>query len=187
MQNTSAMETTTITSEKNAANNFGKVNTSSELTASSEVMDNLIAEGGENFLNYLNRQGLVNDHNTLVLSSNHHYYYDDSELLGVTTLINMKKLNMINHLDGFLNTLCNVMAPETNFIGCFSDIDNQKDNGFYTRLYKGLINFLDSKTDNDIDRKDVSRILETQGYKIMDMTVINGLTYFRSQYIGNAA
>ncbi len=181
------METTTITSEKNAASNFNQVNTSTEITASSEVMDNLIAEGGENFLNYLNRQGLVNDPNTLVLSSNHHYYYDDSELLGVTTLVNMKKLNMISHLDGFLNTLCTVMAPETNFIGCFSDSDNQKDNGFYNRLYKGLINFLDSKTDNDIDRKAVSRILETQGYKIMDMTVINGLTYFRSQYIGNAA
>ena len=181
------METTTITSEKNTASNSYQVNTSTEITASSEVMDNLIAEGGENFLNYLNRQGLVNDPNTLVLSSNHHYYYDDSELLGVTTLVNMKKLNMISHLDGFLNTLCTVMAPETNFIGCFSDSDNQKDNGFYNRLYKGLINFLDSKTDNDIDRKAVSRILETQGYKIMDMTVINGLTYFRSQYIGNAA
>jgi hypothetical protein len=94
---------------------------------------------------------------------------------------------MINHLDGFLQTLCGVMAPKTNFIGCFSDSDNQKDSRLYNRLYKGFINFLDSKTDKDIDRKDVSRILETQGYRIMDMTVINGLTYFRTQYIGDAA
>ena len=181
------METTTITTERRAGNNFGLSKSLSEQAVSSEVMDNLIAEGGENFLNYLDRQGLVNDPNTLVLSSNHHYYYDDSELESVTTLINMKKLNMISHLDGFLNTLCNVLAPKTNFIGCFSDSDNQKDNGLYNRLYKGLINFLDSRTDKDIDRKDVSRILETQGYKIMDMTVINGLTYFRTQYIGDAA
>jgi hypothetical protein len=187
MKNKSAMETTAITTEKNAVNNFGRVNSSTELKATNEVMDNLIAEGGENFLNYLNRLGLVNDSNTLVLPSNQHYYYDNSELQGVTTLINMKKLNMIRHLDSFLDTLCNVMAPKTNFIGCFSDSDNQKNNGFYSRMRKGLINFLDSKTDNDIDRKDVSRILETQGYKIMDMTVINGLTYFRTQYTGNAA
>jgi hypothetical protein len=181
------MKITGITTENKAENNSAKVNTSSEMTASREVMDNLIAEGGENFLNYLNRQGLVNDPNTLVLSSNHHYYYDNAELQGVTTLVNMKKLNMISHLDGFLETLCSVMAPQTNFIGCFSDSDTQEDNGLYNRIYKGLINFLDSKTDKNIDRKDVSRILETQGYKIMDMTVINGLTYFRTQYIGIAA
>jgi hypothetical protein len=181
------METTTITTGRNNENNFGISRDLSEKAASSEVMDNLIAEGGENFLNYLNRQGLVNDPNTLVLSSNHHYYYDNSELQGVTTLINMKKLNMISHLDSFLNTLCNVMAPKTNFIGCFSDSDNQKDNRLYNRIYKSVINFLDSKTDKDIDSKHVSRILETQGYKIMDMTVINGLTYFRTQYIGDAA
>jgi hypothetical protein len=181
------METTAITTEKNAVNNSGRVNSSAGLKHADEVMDNLISEGGENFLNYLNRQGLVNDSNTLVLSSNHHYYYDNSELQGVTTLINMKKLNMISHLDSFLDTLCNVMAPRTNFIGCFSDSDTQKDNGFYNKMRKSFINFLDSKTDNNIDRKDVSRILETQGYKVMDMTVINGLTYFRTQYIGNAA
>jgi hypothetical protein len=181
------METTTITTEGKAGNNFGISKSLSENAASTEVMENLIAEGGENFLNYLNRQGLVNDPNTLVLSSNHHYYYDNSELQGVTTLVNMKKLNMISHLDSFLNTLCNVMAPETNFIGCFSDSDNQENVGIYNRLYKGLINFLDSKTDKEIDKKDVSRILETQGYKVMDMTVINGLTYFRTQYIGDAA
>jgi hypothetical protein len=181
------METTTITTEKRAENTFGISRSLSEKAASSEVMDNLIAEGGENFLNYLDRQGLVNDPNTLVLSSNHHYYYDNSELQGVTTLINMKKLNMISHLDSFLNTLCNVMAPQTNFIGCFSDSDIQKDNGLYNRIYKSVINFLDSKTDKEIDKKDVSRILETQGYKIMDMTVINGLTYFRTQYMGDAA
>ena len=181
------MMTTATTNDKVTGDTFGKSKISAEMSVSTEVMDNLIAEGGENFLNYLNRQGLVNDANTLVLSSNHHYYYDNSELEGVTTLINMKKLNMINHLDGFLQTLCGVMAPRTNFIGCFSDSENQENIGLYNRLYKGLINFLDSKTDNDIDRKDVSRILETQGYKIMDMTVINGLTYFRTQYIGDAA
>jgi hypothetical protein len=175
------------TTDKKAGNNLGEGRSFAEMTVSTEVMDNLIAEGGENFVNYLNRQGLVNDPNTLVLSSNHHYYYDNAELQSVTTVVNMKKLNMINHLDGFLQTLCGVMAPKTNFIGCFSDSDNQKDSRLYNRLYKGFINFLDSKTDKDIDRKDVSRILETQGYRIMDMTVINGLTYFRTQYIGDAA
>jgi hypothetical protein len=54
-------------------------------------------------------------------------------------------------------------------------------------LYKKVINFLDSKIDVDIDRKDFSRLLESHGFKIIDMTEINGLTYFRTQNFRRAA
>ncbi len=184
MENNTAINNSGMTTEKSSMMYSGMGKNSSEISTSGNVMNNLIAEGGENFVNYISRLGFVNDQNVLVLSSNHHYYYDDSELQSVTTLINLKKLNLIKHLDNFMTTLCSVMSPKTDFIGCFSDKKNQKDESLYSKFSKGLINFLDSKTDKSIDRKDVYRLLELQGHKIVDMTEINGLTYFKAQYNG---
>jgi len=117
----------------------------------------------------------------LVLSSKHHYYYDHNELESVTTLINIKKLNLIKHLDSFLHSVCNILSPKTNFVGCFHDWKIQKDSGLTSRMYKGFINFIDDKVDISIDKNEVSRLLESNGFKVLDMTEINGLTYFRAQ------
>lgn len=148
------------------------------------VISDLIEEGGENFYNYLESHGLDNEDNMLVLSSKHHYYYDPTELQSITTLINIKKLNMIRHLDTFLQSVVHVLNPESNFIGCFADSKTGKGNGLTSRMYKGFLNFLDSKIDNTYDRNDVSRLLEAHGLRVMDMREINGLTYFRARNLG---
>ena len=148
------------------------------------VINELIAEGGENFLNYLHHHGLADGDNTLVLSSRRHYYYDPNELESVTTLINIKKLNLIKHLDSFLQSVVLVLSKDSNFIGCFSDWKTQKSTGLHSRMYKGLINFLDAKIDAEYDKNYISRLLESYGFKVIDMTEINGLTYFRAQNIG---
>jgi hypothetical protein len=170
-----------IRTDKKVRMNINREAVSHEKTKSNPIIDNLVAEGGENFFHYLCRLGLVNDSNLLVLSSIHHYYYDYNELEGVTTLINLKELNLINNLDSFLNTISNVLSPKTNFIGCFYDSKTQKGTGLSSRLYKKFINFLDSKVDNEIDQQDVSRLLESKGYEVIDMTEIDGLTYFRTK------
>ena len=143
--------------------------------------DRLTGEVDENLLNYLNWHGLADEDNLLVLSSKLHYYYDYEELKEVTTLINLRKLNLVTHLDDFLGTLYNGLSPKTNFIGCFTDRKTQKGVSTVSRLYKRFLNFLDAKIDFEIDGKDVSRLLESHGFKVMDMTEINGLTYFRTQ------
>jgi hypothetical protein len=170
-----------IRTDKKVRMDINRAAVSHEKTKSNPIIDNLVAEGGENFFHYLCRLGLINDSNLLVLSSTHHYYYDYNELEGVTTLINLKELNLINNLDSFLNTISNVLSPKTNFIGCFYDSKTQKGAGLSSRLYKKFINFLDSKVDNEIDQKDVSRLLESKGYEVIDMTEIDGLTYFRTK------
>ena len=118
--------------------------------------------------------------NYLVLSSTLHYYYDYDELKDVKTIINLKKLNLVKHLDDFLATLYSGLSPETNFIGCFSDRKTEKDS-ISLRYYKKFINFIDSRVNVEIDRRDFSRLLESHGFKVIDMTEINGLTYFRTQ------
>jgi hypothetical protein len=157
-------------------------NTNEQSTMENPVINDLIAEGGESFLNYLECNGLATEDNTLVLSSKHHFYYDPNELESITTLINVKKLNMIKHLDAFLQSIVHVLSPESNFIGCFSDWKTQKDNGLSSRMYKGLLNFLDAKIDVEFDRKEVSKLLESHGLRVIDMREINGMTYFRAKH-----
>jgi hypothetical protein len=187
MENISISNKPGINTEKKVSKSLNGSKKSAKAAKTSPVIDNLIAEGGENFFHYLNRVGLADETNMMVLPSNRHYYYDHSELEGVTTLVNVKKLNLINHLDSFLQTVSDVMSPKTNFIGCFADSKTEKENGLSSRMYKRFINFLDSKTDNEIDKNDVSRLLESRGYKVIDMTEINGLTYFRTQNLGLSA
>ena len=187
MENILTLNKSGINIEKKVRKNFNGSKTSAKITRTSPVMDDLIAEGGENFFHYLSGLGLADETNMMVLSSKHHYYYDNSELEGVTTLVNLKKLNLIKHLDSFLGTVCDVLSPETNFIGCFSDSETEKENGLTSRMYKRFINFLDSRVDNRIDKNDVSRLLESRGHKVIDMTEINGLTYFRTQNLGLTA
>jgi hypothetical protein len=87
----------------------------------------------------------------------------------------------MKHLDSFLNSFCNSLSPKTNFIGCFTNRKTQKWKGLVSRIYRGFNNFLDSTIDIEIDKKDALRLLESHGFKVIDMTEINGLTYFRAQ------
>lgn len=167
--------------DENVRKNYLRNNLSQKNPGINPAITNLISEGDENFLYYLQRQGLADDTNLLVLSSKSHYYYDCEELKDVTTLINLKKLNLIKHLDEFLNTLCYGLSPKTNFIGCFSDSKSQRGQGMTSRLYKKILNFLDSKTEIEIDGQEISKLLESVGFKVKNMTEINGLTYFLTQ------
>jgi len=167
--------------DKKVKRDFNRHKLMPETAKNNPVINKLTAEVDENFINYLNWHGLADEPNLLVLSSRFHYYYDNEELKGVTTLINLKRLNLIKHLDDFLHTVNNVLSPKTNFIGCFSDRKSQKGVSVTSRIYKRFINFLDSRIDIEIDKKDILRLFESHGFKVIDMTEINGLTYFRTQ------
>jgi hypothetical protein len=146
------------------------------------VFENLLAEGGENFYHYINWLGLGKDPNLMVLSSIHHYYYDFNDLKGVKTLINLKKLNEINHIDTFLANVFRVLPSKASFVGCFKD--NKIRGGISVPFYQSfkflnsLINIVDSKTDRFMTRKDVIKLLESHDFRIVDMTEISSITYF---------
>jgi hypothetical protein len=169
---------------KNISTMNAAVNIKKERLMEKPVMNELIAEGGENFFNYLSKHDLGDGDNMLVLSSKRHYYYDPNELQSVTTIINIKKLNLIRHLDSFLQSIVLVLSKNSNFIGCFSDWKTQKGAGLHSRMYKGFINFLDARIDAEYDQNYVLKLLESHGFSVMDMTEINGLTYFRAQNTG---
>lgn len=149
------------------------------------VHDNLIMEGGGTFLEYLKWLDLADEPNLLVLSSRHHFFYDQNDMKGVKVLVNLKKLNQIKHLDSFLHILFRVLPSGANFIGCFSDNRNHKRNGivfFRTNIfYKKFIDFLDYRTDRDMSRSEVTELLDSHGFRIIDMRDIDGMTYFNTR------
>jgi hypothetical protein len=176
-----------------------------DLKGSNDPIDILITEGGENFYNYVDWLGLAKDPNLVVLSSRHHYYYDAEEMNNVKTVINLKELNQIKQIKRFLHSSFHIMPQKSNFIGCF--VDNKKTNGYILRIDSSayhdnksfdeiengivsqnpflnmLYGIMDSKTNNYMSKRSVSLLLEGQGCKVMDMTDLNGLTYFHSQKI----
>ncbi len=155
-----------------------------QLQPVSREISEMESEGGESFISYIRSIGLAGEDNLMVLPSSHHYYYEKNEMAGISTLVNLRSLNMIANLESFLNTLMSVLPPSTNFIGCFSD-NAGGSNGHKNRkssvLYQRLINMLDSRKVHFMTKNEVFSILEKHGFSIVDMTDIGGLTYFYSQ------
>jgi hypothetical protein len=170
-----------IITDRIVRTNFNDTRLSSQESINNPVVDRLISEGGENFFYYLRGLGLADDPNIMVLSSRRNYYYDYRDLKGITTLINLKRLNRVKHLDSFLYTVCNSLSPKSNFIGCFSNWRTTKSIEFPPKRYNGFFKSSDSGTEIEIDENDVSRLLESHWFKVIDMTEFNGLTYFRAQ------
>jgi hypothetical protein len=176
--------------------------TSTDFDRSNPVLKILTTEG-ENFAKYIDLLGLAKDPNLVVLSSLHHYYYDAEEMTNVKTVINLKELNQIKQLKNFLHSIFHILPPNCNFVGCF--VNNRKQNGFvlstspsdfyYKRnsdaIENGIVssspflnmlyNMIDSKTNKYMSERSVSLLLGEYGFKMLNMTEIDGLTYFCAQ------
>lgn len=170
-----------------------------EANETNPVFEKLAEENHENFYNYLEWLGLVSDPNFIILPSIHHYYYDREDLEGIKTVINLKHLNHTKQIKDFLHTIYHILPKESYFIGSF--IDNKNQMGYLSGSYKSkdqidqvengvaskipfintIFNLIDSKTDKFLTKRTVRLMLEDSGLKVLDMTELNGLTYFCTQ------
>jgi hypothetical protein len=186
MEDVSVLNNTVITGNKTNGTKARDENRSERVTGFSDSITTLISEGGVNFFRYLKKRGMSGETDLIVLSSKSHYFYDENDLKRVRVLVNLRKLNVIKHLDMFLNTLVRILPPETSFVGYFSDNNAPFQNGLVRRLsgmYGRLINMLDGKTDRVMNTNDVRGLLERNGFEIMNMTTISGHTYFHSHCV----
>lgn len=195
--------------EHNASHNqkiiqFGISNSSLvDTTENNPVRKILAAEGCENFINYIEWLGLSEDKNPIILSSMHHYYFDAEEMRDVNTVISLKELNHIKQIKNFLHSIFHNLRHNRYFIGCF--VDNNKSNGYELRdsssdyhinkrfeyIENGIISSnpflnmlfskMDQRTNKYLSQKTVTTLLSDHGFKALDMTEINGLTYFCAQ------
>jgi|WetSurMetagenome_2_1015567.scaffolds.fasta_scaffold06123_3 hypothetical protein len=185
-------------------NTFNNLNGSSiDLNRNRSVFETLTSEGCESFVNYLELLGLAKDPNLVVLSSLHHYYYDAEEMMNVKTVISLKELNQVREIKSFLHSVFHILTARSSFIGCF--IDNEKQNGFSLRenssgfhskrdseaiengissripFLNMIYSMMDSKTNRYLSKPNTALLLKNSGFKILDMTEINGITYFCAQ------
>lgn len=208
MENRVAIEQMNVVKNQLINPYFNHRNTSIDLIRNSPVSEILTAEGHENLVNYLKRLGIDEGQNQVVLSSQHHYFYDAEEIKFVKTVINLKELNQIKHVKSFLHSIFNILPYNTSFIGCF--VDNKKFNGYelrdnvssyrnhrsYEDIENGIVSrfpflnmlysLMDSKTNKYMSRRSVSILFRDHGFKILDMTELNGLTYFHAQKVRSA-
>ncbi len=184
---------------------FGLASYPSYTAKDSPVFEKIRAEGCEDFVSYIEWLGLGKDPNLVVLSSMHHYYYDAEEMKNVKSVINLKELNHIKDLKSFLHSIFHILPQKSYFVGSF--VDNKKNSGFELRnslsshknktnseavengilsripFLNMLFSLLDSRTNNYLSRKSASLLIESYGFKILDMTEINNLTYLCAQRI----
>lgn len=153
-----------------------------EKTEPNEYTYGLQVEDGKNFFRYLKNFNLSKDPDLLILPPNNHYYFDEHELKHVRTLINLKNLNLIKDLDSFLYSLGRLLPSNANFLGFFSynKLNFSVDN-LFSGLYTKFNNFLDLRKDHNLDEKELTTRLRKYGFHIVDMTEMNGLTYFYSR------
>jgi hypothetical protein len=147
----------------------------------------LITEVGLNFFRFLRSIGMSDEHNLVVLSSKDNYSCNEQELKNARIIINLKKLNLIKHLDLFLNSLVRILPPNTSFIGYFSDENSVSGNGFnpgnLLRILYRTVNLFATRTNHNMNRNEVKELLEKNGFKTLNMKEMNGLTYFISQNV----
>jgi hypothetical protein len=177
-----------------------------KLKVANEAVDSLITEGGEDFYNYVNRIGLAKDPSMIVLSSLHSYYYGTEEINKANTIVNLKELNQIKQIKSILQLYLQFLPQNCNFVGCF--VNNKKVERFELRNGSNLIgnksisdsielgivsrfpllnriySIMDSKTNTYMSEMSVTLLLKDFGFKVMDMTEFNGLTFFHSQKVG---
>jgi hypothetical protein len=150
----------------------------------SPVLENIRTEAGVDLIQYLHILNLEKDPNLMALSSTHHYFYDSNDMKSIRTLINLKKLNNIKSLGSFFQNVVRILPQEAIFIGYFkNDTGNRSVFSFNqtTKFFNGLVNYFDSRTDRSLTKGDVSRLLEEFKLKVVDITDINGMTYFCSR------
>jgi hypothetical protein len=171
-----------------------------KITRASEI---LTSEGNESFRHYIEWLGLSRDPKLVVLSSVHHYYYDAEDMKSVKTVVNLKELNQIKEINNMLQSMFLILPPKCYLIGCF--IDNKKQSGFSLKKrnsYYGsnsmteeekngivsripflntIFSLLDAKTNKYLSGKNVNQLLRNNGFNVMDMTDLEGITYFCAQ------
>lgn len=185
MENTLLLERTAIT-DNPSNSNYDEMLLPGVRTGTNPVLETILLEGGEDFNQYVNWIGMSKEPDLMVLSSMHHYYYDHNDMKGIKALVNLKKLNQISHLESFLHILFSILNSNAYFIGCFKGAiqgSGRKMQNQSNKLFNGLINIIDSRTDRYMTKKGVSKLLEDHGFKVIDMSEIKGTTYFWAQNI----
>lgn len=184
-------------------------NRSSRESHLNRLFDELSDAAREDLIDYLDRMGLINEADLLVIPSTRHYFYDAEDMKGIKTVVNLRQLNHVREVREFLRNIVDLLPVKSNFVGCF--VDNKVQNGFsykYSNLPREIsekaeayengiesripfinrmYSFIDFRTNRYLTKRAVTHLLEECSLQIIGMTEMNGLTYFWTQKIKPSA
>ncbi len=167
-------EKITRTHRKNASKPEGEV-------LNCRAIENLISEGGSNFVRYLGWLDLLNQENIIILSPKRHYFFDQSELKYSTMLILLKKLNLLEDPEGLLRDISRAIIPGSSLMGHFQGSHSRRGKtDALTNIYSRIFDFLDIRIQKEFDSQSVAGLLESHGFQVADMTQIKNTIYFRA-------
>lgn len=162
-----------------------KKNSKSESPLTDRGFLNLTDNQTEDLISYLKFVGLPADSNIVILAPGQHYYYDESDLRNVRILINLKRLNQIKDIDRYLHNLYRILPVNASYVGCFYESSikkNKRSSGKHRQtLISRLVNLFNLKQEQEMSRQKVAELLWKHNFETVDMTDINGLTYFYSR------
>lgn len=145
------------------------------------AIENLIAEGGSNFVRYLGWLDMLNQENIILLSPKHHYFFDLSELKCSTTMVLIKKLNLLEDPDGLIRDISRALIPGSSLMGHFPGSHRRSGRTeAISKIYSRIIDFLDIRIQRGFDSHSVANLLESNGFKVADMTLIKNTIFFRA-------
>lgn len=164
-----------------------------------------VANVSEPFSDYIALLHIPGELKLMVLPSSNHYYYETRDLKKVKILVNLKQLNDIKNIRDFLRNVSSVLPLKSYFIGTFF---NNKDKNIFLsdpheppKVYTGPFDFvengissrvpflnllyrlIDLKIERYMTKTTVNSKLEEVSLKVLNMTDIEGLTYFCAQKI----
>lgn len=173
------------------------------------LFDELSVAAREDLIGYLDRMGLINEADLLVIPSTRHYFFDAEDMKDIKTVVNLRQLNHVREVREFLRVIVDLLPVKSNFVGCF--VNNKVQNGFsdkYSNLSREIsekeeawengiesripfinrmYSFIDSRTNRYLTKRAVTHMLEECGLQVIGMTELNGLTYFWTQKIKPSA
>jgi len=151
-------------------------------------------EDCEDFYTYIDWLDLSKKPNIIVLPLSNHYYYHPEEFAQTETLINLKCLNQIRDLGSFLGKIHKNLSEECFFTGCFingknenrqvkgnksgKSLFNSKNSVKWTKFLKKFKQIFYSFNTTKLRKEYVRSILDDIGFLVLDMTELNGKTYF---------
>jgi len=136
---------------------------------------------GFRFFRYLWETGISSDAGLVILSSHEGANWGCSWFRSARTLINLRRLDLIRHLEMFVSSLVNLLPQGASFVGCFEQhrdgCGREACHGSNTGLLKRITgNGAGPRQHLSSDR--VFALFENSGLVIINMKEISGLTYF---------
>lgn len=139
---------------------------------------------GFSFFRYMRRTGLFGGPGLIILSSHEGANYGRTDLSRARTLISLRRLDLIKHLEMFVSLLARLLPPGTSFVGCFAC----QGNSGYDARYSGNMPLLNLKVSHhpsahceELNPDKVSAMPGRCGLVVTDMMELNGLTFFHSK------